>query len=125
MLKEMLKKTPKRIVKNESSKSNVPDGMFMRCPKCKEIIYSEDLVANKYVCPKCEHYFRINAKQRIEMVLDRGLSITPRAAGIPSMEPVPVTMASFILVFSLSAASFSSYPSNPSGFSPTRSLSDS
>ena len=41
-------------------------------PKCKEIIYSEDLVANKYVCPKCEHYFRINAKQRIEMVLDRG-----------------------------------------------------
>ena len=72
MLKEMLKKTPKRIVKNESNKSNVPDGMFMRCPKCKEIIYSEDLVANKYVCPKCEHYFRINAKQRIEMVLDRG-----------------------------------------------------
>ena len=72
MLKEMLKKTPKRIGKNESNKSNVPDGMFMRCPKCKEIIYSEDLVANKYVCPKCEHYFRINAKQRIEMVLDRG-----------------------------------------------------
>ena len=72
MLKEMLKKTPKRIVKNESSKSNVPDGMFMRCPKCKEIIYSEDLVSNKYVCPKCEHYFRINAKQRIEMVLDKG-----------------------------------------------------
>ena len=60
MLKEMLKKTPKRIGKNESNKSNVPDGMFMRCPKCKEIIYSEDLVANKYVCPKCEHYFRIN-----------------------------------------------------------------
>ena len=29
-------------------------------------------MANKYVCPKCEHYFRINAKQRIEMVLDRG-----------------------------------------------------
>ena len=51
----MLKKTPKRIGKNESNKSNVPDGMFMRCPKCKEIIYSEDLVANKYVCPKCEH----------------------------------------------------------------------
>ena len=72
MLKEMLKKTPKRIVKNESSKSNVTDGMFMRCPKCKEIIYSEDLVSNKYVCPKCEHYFRINAKQRIEMVLDKG-----------------------------------------------------
>ena len=72
MLKEMLKKTPKRIGKNESNKSNVPDGMFMRSPKCKEIIYSEDLVANKYVCPKCEHYFRINAKQRIEMVLDRG-----------------------------------------------------
>lgn len=72
MLKEMLKKTPKRIVKNESGKSNVPDGMFMRCPKCKEIIYSEDLVSNKYVCPKCEHYFRINAKQRIEMVLDKG-----------------------------------------------------
>lgn len=71
MLKEMLKKTPKRIVKNESGKSNVPDGMFMRCPKCKEIIYSEDLVSNKYVCPKCEHYFRINAKQRIEMVLDK------------------------------------------------------
>lgn len=72
MLKEMLKKTPKRAVKNESGRSNVPDGMFMRCPKCKEIIYSEDLVSNKYVCPKCEHYFRINAKQRLEMVLDKG-----------------------------------------------------
>lgn len=28
MLKEMLKKTPKRIGKNESNKSNVPDGML-------------------------------------------------------------------------------------------------
>ena len=57
MLKEMLKKTPKRIVKNESGKSNVPDGMFMRCPKCKEIISisAEELASQRYfpTCPKC------------------------------------------------------------------------
>lgn len=73
MLKEMFKKTPKEKEKISFDKNkDIPDGMFQKCPKCGEIIYSEDLISNKYVCPKCEYYLRINARRRLGMVLDKG-----------------------------------------------------
>lgn len=75
MLKEMFKKTPSRCESIKLDKNNVPDGLFQKCPNCNEIIYSEDLVANKYVCPHCEHYFRISARRRISMVVDKNTFI--------------------------------------------------
>lgn len=82
MLKEMFKKTPytaadkKKAKTNEKLKENmgkmqVPDDLFRKCPECGEIICTEDIISNYYTCPHCEYYFRVNARTRINMVLDK------------------------------------------------------
>jgi len=53
-------------------KPNIPSGMWEKCDKCNVMIYAEDLENSKYVCTTCGHHFRINAKQRVRMFLDKG-----------------------------------------------------
>ena len=49
----------------------VPEGLWVKCPKCGETVYKEDVVNHSYVCPKCGGYFRIKAKTRIRSIADR------------------------------------------------------
>ncbi|WP_294406890.1 acetyl-CoA carboxylase, carboxyltransferase subunit beta [uncultured Clostridium sp.] len=56
--------------KNEE-KPNIPSGMWTKCSKCGNMIYQDDLENHKYVCPNCNHHFRLNAKQRIRMFFDK------------------------------------------------------
>lgn len=51
---------------------NVPEGLWVKCPKCGEMLYKEDVIQNFYVCPKCQGYFRMKASTRIRMVADKG-----------------------------------------------------
>ena len=45
---------------------SVPEGLWVKCPKCGELLYKEDVVNHYYICPKCGGYFRIKAKTRIK-----------------------------------------------------------
>ena len=62
-------KTPKPI-RQERPRSNVPEGLWVKCEGCKEVIYSRDLDRNLRVCPKCGHHMRIDARTRIALLLD-------------------------------------------------------
>jgi acetyl-CoA carboxylase carboxyl transferase subunit beta len=62
-------KTPKPV-RAERPRSSVPEGLWVRCDGCKEIIYSRDLDRNLRVCPKCDYHFRIDARTRIAQLLD-------------------------------------------------------
>lgn len=79
MLKNMFKKTYIRLdTKSQASKKNadrtktpsIPAGLWKKCNKCGKPIYTEDVYANFYICPRCGGYFRIGAYQRIEMIAD-------------------------------------------------------
>jgi acetyl-CoA carboxylase carboxyl transferase subunit beta len=50
----------------------VPEGLWVKCNNCGEIIYKKEMEQNLYVCLKCSHHHRINAYNRISMVLDEG-----------------------------------------------------
>lgn len=50
---------------------SVPDGLYTRCDNCHEMILTEDLYSKNMVCPKCGHYFKIDAYSRISMVVDK------------------------------------------------------
>ena len=50
----------------------IPDGMWVKCPKCGKIIYQEDLNENFKVCSSCHAHLRLSAKERIEMIIDEG-----------------------------------------------------
>lgn len=76
-LKNMFKKTAvlfrDREDRNQEKKEpSAPEGLWLKCPKCGEVVYRDDVKAHGYVCPKCEGYFRIGTRTRIRMVADQG-----------------------------------------------------
>ena len=48
------------------------EGLWVKCEGCRQVIWKKDLDANFNVCPKCERHFRIDARARIELLLDEG-----------------------------------------------------
>ena len=51
------------------------EGLWIRCESCRQPIFKADLLQNQYVCPKCEHHFRIDARTRIDYLLDPGYEL--------------------------------------------------
>src|SRR5687767_3872085 len=67
------KKTRKPITSSTAEKpSRVPEGLWVKCPGCAQLIYNKDLEKNLNVCPKCAHHFRIGAAERLNGLLDDG-----------------------------------------------------
>ncbi len=65
------KKTRKPMAAPAKDKaSRVPEGLWVKCPGCSQVIYNKDLAANLNVCPKCAHHFRVNAAERLRMLFD-------------------------------------------------------
>jgi len=60
---------PSRISTEKRTRS-VPQGLWIKCPKCDAQLYRNDLERNLGVCPKCDHHMRINARTRIDYFLD-------------------------------------------------------
>ena len=50
--------------------SRVPEGLWVKCPDCAQILYNKDLETNLHVCPKCAHHFRISASDRLRALFD-------------------------------------------------------
>ena len=51
-------------------KKSVPEGLWVKCPSCEATLYATDLSSNAQVCPKCNHHLRINARERLDQLLD-------------------------------------------------------
>jgi acetyl-CoA carboxylase carboxyl transferase subunit beta len=84
------KKDRKPIVTPAKEKpSRVPEGLWVKCPDCSQIIYNKDLVTNLNVCPKCVHHFRVNAVERLRMLLDG--EWVEYDKGLVSMDPLAFT----------------------------------
>ena len=64
------KKIRKPIEPQANKESRVPEGLWVKCPSCNEVIYNKDLVPTLNVCPKCAHHFRIGAAERLRMLFD-------------------------------------------------------
>ena len=48
------------------------EGLWTKCPSCRAVIFNPELEANLNVCPKCQHHFKIGARQRIDLILEPG-----------------------------------------------------
>ncbi|MEW6557159.1 MAG: acetyl-CoA carboxylase, carboxyltransferase subunit beta [Elusimicrobiota bacterium] len=68
-------------------KVSVADGLWKKCDSCQNIIYNKELTENFFVCPKCNHYFRLSAKDRIATLLD-GNSFSETAANLQTTDPL-------------------------------------
>jgi acetyl-CoA carboxylase carboxyl transferase subunit beta len=61
---------PKQAV--EHKRVQVPEGLWVKCNSCKEIIYKKEVLRNANVCPKCCYHFRISARERLSSLFDEG-----------------------------------------------------
>lgn len=60
---------------NEERKTVRTEGLWVRCEGCRQVIFKADLDANLRVCPTCGHHFRIDARGRIENLLEPGYEL--------------------------------------------------
>lgn len=65
-----LEKIVPSLVRSEKKRTNIPEGLWKKCPKCDSILYRPELEKNLNVCPKCDHHMRLNARRRLELFLD-------------------------------------------------------
>ncbi len=66
------RRRPSRLIKSDRKKTAVPEGLWIKCNNCGEIVYSKEIDRNLKVCPKCDYHFRITAKERIDLLVDPG-----------------------------------------------------
>jgi acetyl-CoA carboxylase carboxyl transferase subunit beta len=68
-------------------KVKIPEGLWVKCDSCKEIIYKKEIDKNLKVCPKCNYHFRISARERIKLLVDEG-SFVEIDSGLASNDPL-------------------------------------
>ena len=85
------KKTRKPIASSTTEKpSRVPEGLWIKCPGCAQLIYKKDLEENLNVCPKCAHHFRMGAAERLKSLFDDG-HYTEHYPNLTSVDPLQFT----------------------------------
>ncbi|MEL7474455.1 MAG: carboxyl transferase domain-containing protein, partial [Planctomycetota bacterium] len=65
----------------------IPEGLWLRCPACAQMVYRRQMEQNLSVCPECEHHFRVGATERIAQLSDPN-SFDELFAGIQSEDPL-------------------------------------
>ena len=75
MLKNLFRKKECTTIQSTPSYSeaiipNIPNGKWINCKKCKNIIYIEDIENNSYICPKCNYHFNISTYERVREIFD-------------------------------------------------------
>lgn len=70
-MRERFRRQPKftPFPQGEDSPS-IPDDLWTKCPKCGELTYSKEARRQLYICPRCQHHGRLNARDRIETLVD-------------------------------------------------------
>ncbi|HWA95267.1 MAG TPA: acetyl-CoA carboxylase, carboxyltransferase subunit beta [Terracidiphilus sp.] len=70
----------------DEEKSVRTEGLWIKCPGCRQTIWKADLEANLNVCTKCGHHFKIGARERIGLLLDPGYELVD--GGLRSTDPL-------------------------------------
>lgn len=71
MIREFFTKKKQAItIPSADAKNDVPEGIMTKCPDCKQVILTKDLIKTAKVCPNCDHHFKMTAWERVECLFD-------------------------------------------------------
>ncbi|WML45639.1 acetyl-CoA carboxylase, carboxyltransferase subunit beta [Neobacillus sp. PS3-40] len=95
MLKELfiknnIKKKKYATIPSESVKQDVPEGIMTKCPSCKKIMYTKELLKNLKVCLHCGFHHQMNSQERLTSFIDEG-SFEEMDANMISENPLNFT----------------------------------
>ncbi len=74
MIREIFSRNRKNnhaTMPKDSIKTDVPEGLMTKCPECKHIGLTKELLKNKKVCPSCQHHYKMTAHERVAIILDK------------------------------------------------------
>jgi acetyl-CoA carboxylase carboxyl transferase subunit beta len=73
MIRDLFIKNRKKhttTIPSVDAKNDVPEGIMTKCPECKHIILTKDLIKTMKVCPKCDHHYKMTAAERVACLFD-------------------------------------------------------
>lgn len=74
----------------DAAEKNVrTEGVFSKCLGCRAVIWKAEIEANLNVCPKCQYHFKVDARQRVQMLLEPGYELVD--TGLRSTDPLNFT----------------------------------
>jgi len=53
-------------------KTDIPQGLLFKCPRCRNVTFEEDFQKNGKVCPHCNYHSRLTARERLDITVDKG-----------------------------------------------------
>ena len=68
------------------ARSDIPDGVAIRCDGCKEVLFAREHERNGRICPHCQYAAPLGADARVRFLVDDG-----------SFEPLPDAPADFVI----------------------------
>jgi len=60
-----------------AKKRETPDDLWVKCPRCQDMLFTREYEANLSVCPRCEYHGRIGAPKRLAQLMDEGFELLP------------------------------------------------
>jgi acetyl-CoA carboxylase carboxyl transferase subunit beta len=70
----------------DGEKSVRTEGLWSKCPGCRQTIWKAEVAANLNVCPKCQYHFKIGARERLNLLLEPGYQLVD--TGLRSTDPL-------------------------------------
>lgn len=70
-----------------SKKKDMPAGLWTRCGRCEEYVTNLELLRNLKMCPRCNHYHIMSARERLDITVDPE-SFEEVDAGLISLDPL-------------------------------------
>ena len=89
-MRDFLRRQPKNFTLADAEQTRqreVPDNMWVKCPRCNDLLYNKEFERNLKVCQKCGYHFRLTADERLALLLDPG-SFVEHDAGLEPADPL-------------------------------------
>ena len=80
-------KRSKENIATATQKTDVPDGTWIKCSECGEMMHKKQWESNMYLCTKCSHHFRIGSEEYFKILLDED-SFKEMDKKMRSMDPL-------------------------------------
>jgi acetyl-CoA carboxylase carboxyl transferase subunit beta len=81
------KKPKYTTLKVPAKRNRIPEGLWLKCPNCLEIVTKKDWEERFKVCPKCNHHDRLIARNRIRQLVDEN-TFEEFDQGLTSADPL-------------------------------------
>jgi len=90
-MKDIFKRHPRYRMAPEDF-AHPKDNLWVRCPRCRELLYTREHEQAQHVCSKCKYHFQIPARERVDLTLDPG-SFVEQDPGLRSVDPLLFSIA--------------------------------